>query len=73
MEQSAQFFQSRKPCGPLGIVAMNGAQELADKIEAHLVRWANPAGMKSTPSALAAAAPVLPSDEGHSGELRAGL
>ena len=35
MEQSAQFFFSpENRVAPLGIVAMEGAQELADKIEA---------------------------------------
>ncbi len=30
---------------PLGIVSLAGAQELSEKIEAHLVRWAKRAGM----------------------------
>ncbi len=46
MEQSAQFFFSpENRVAPLGIVSLEGANELSDKIEAHLVRWAKEAGM----------------------------
>ena len=43
---SAQFFYSPETrVAPLGIVSLEGASELSDKIEAHLVRWARRAGM----------------------------
>jgi len=44
-EQTAKFFfgpDNHLP--PLGIVSLEGATELSDKIEAHLVRWARQAG-----------------------------
>ena len=48
MEQSAQFFFSpENRVAPLGIVAMEGAQELADKIEAPQGR--SQAGGKNSP------------------------
>jgi len=47
MEQtSAQFFFSpENRVAPLGIVSLEGASELSKKIESHLVRWANEAGL----------------------------
>ncbi len=46
MEQSAQFFFSpENRVAPLGIISLEGARELSDKIEAHLLRWAKEAGM----------------------------
>lgn len=46
MEQSAQFFFSpENRVAPLGIISLEGATELSDKIEAHLLRWAREAGM----------------------------
>ncbi len=46
MEQSAQvFFNPGNRVAPLGIVALEGASELAQKIEEHLLRWAKEANM----------------------------
>ena len=47
-EQTAKFFfgpDNHLP--PLGIVSLEGATELSDKIEAHLARWAQQAGRKA--------------------------
>ena len=49
---------------PLGIVAMEGAQELADKIEAHLVRWANQAGMNIDTFRIGCSCPRFSSGDG---------
>ena len=44
-EQTAKFFFSPENIlAPLGIVSLEGASELSDKIEAHLLRWAHQAG-----------------------------
>lgn len=65
MEQSAQFFFSpENRVAPLGIVAMEGAQELADKIEAHLVRWANQAGMNIDTFRIGCSCPRFSSGDG---------
>ena len=46
MEQSPKmYFSPENRVAPLGIVALEGAEELAQKIEAHLVRWAKRADM----------------------------
>ena len=70
------FFQSLKTAWrPLGIVAMDGAQELADKIEAHLVRWANQAGMDIDTFRIGCSCPRFSSGDGKGilKQLRAGL
>ena len=43
--ESQTFFSAENRVAPLGIVSLAGAQELSEKIEAHLVRWAKRAGM----------------------------
>ena len=45
MDQAAQFFGKEGRVAPLGIISLEGASELSDKIEAHLLRWAQEAGM----------------------------
>ena len=65
MEQSAQFFFSpENRVAPLGIVALNGAEELADKIEAHLVRWAKQAGMDFDTFRIGCSCPRFSSGDG---------
>lgn len=47
MDQTAQFFFSpENRVAPLGIITLEGAEELSEKIDAHLVRWAREAGME---------------------------
>ena len=47
MEQKAQsFFSPENRVAPLGIITLEGAEELSEKIDAHLVRWAKEAGME---------------------------
>lgn len=47
MDKTAQFFFSpENRVAPLGIITLEGAEELAGKIDAHLVRWAREAGME---------------------------
>ena len=65
MEQSAQFFFSpENRVAPLGIVALNGAEELADKIEDHLLRWANQAGMNIDSFRIGCSCPRFSSGDG---------
>ncbi|ANU54711.1 ribose-phosphate pyrophosphokinase [Acutalibacter muris] len=46
MEERAQsLFSVEDRVAPLGIIALEGAEELGEKIDAHLVRWARTAGM----------------------------
>lgn len=76
MEQSAQnYFSPENRVAPLGIVAMNGAEELSDKIEAHLVRWGPPGGHGGglLPHWLQLPPVLLRRRQGHSRELGAGL
>ena len=48
MEQKTtqSFFSPKNRVAPLGIITLEGAEELAGKIDAHLVRWAREAGME---------------------------
>ena len=39
------YFSKENQVAPLGIVSLAGANELTQKVEAHLVRWAKHAGM----------------------------
>lgn len=44
-QTDAQLFFSEGDCvAPLGLIPLDGAQELGDKINEHLVRWAKEAG-----------------------------
>ncbi len=46
MEERAQsLFSLEDRVAPLGIIALEGAEELGEKIDAHLVRWAKAADM----------------------------
>ena len=46
MEERAQsLFSLEDRVAPLGIIALEGAEELGEKIDAHLVRWAKAAGL----------------------------
>lgn len=65
MEQSAQFFFSpENRVAPLGIISLEGANELSDKIEAHLLRWAKEAGMDVDTFRISASCPRFSSGDG---------
>ncbi len=65
MEESAQFFFSpENRVAPLGIVSLEGANELSDKIEAHLLRWAREAGMNVDSFRIQASCPRFSSGDG---------
>lgn len=38
-------FDHRKSVAPLGIIAMNGAQEIGEKVNGYLVKWAKESGL----------------------------
>ena len=44
-ERPQSLFSLENRVAPLGIIALDGAEELGEKIDAHLVRWARNAGM----------------------------
>ncbi len=65
MEESAQFFFSpENRVAPLGIVSLEGANELSDKIEAHLLRWAREAGMDVDSFRIQSSCPRFSSGDG---------
>ncbi len=64
MEQSAQFFSPENRVAPLGIVSLEGATELSDKIEAHLLRWAKEAGMDVETFRIKSSCPRFSSGDG---------
>lgn len=45
-ERPQSLFSLENRVAPLGIIALEGAEELGEKIDAHLVRWAKEAGME---------------------------
>ena len=44
-EKTQSLFDLENQVAPLGIITLEGAEELSEKIDAHLVRWAKRAGM----------------------------
>ena len=65
MEQSAQYvFSPENRVAPLGIVSLEGATELSNKIEAHLLRWAKEAGMEVDTFQIKASCPRFSSGDG---------
>ncbi len=64
MEQPAQFFSPENRVAPLGIISLEGATELSDKIEAHLVRWAKEAGMDVDSFRIKSSCPRFSSGDG---------
>ncbi|NBK79737.1 ribose-phosphate pyrophosphokinase [bacterium D16-76] len=64
-EQTAKFFfgpDNHLP--PLGIVSLEGATELSDKIEAHLLRWAQQAGRQAESFRIRCSCPRFSSGDG---------
>ncbi len=45
-DKSQSFFSLEDRVAPLGIITLEGAEELSGKIDEHLVRWARRAGME---------------------------
>ncbi len=64
MESSAQFFNPDTRVAPLGLVSLEGASELCDKIEAHLLRWAREAGMDVETFRIKSSCPRFSSGDG---------
>ena len=65
MEQSAQYvFSPENRVAPLGIVSLEGATELSNKIESHLLRWAKEAGMEVDTFQIKASCPRFSSGDG---------
>ena len=44
-KETPEFFSCDNRVAPLGILSLSGARELGSKIEQHLIRWANRAGL----------------------------
>lgn len=65
MDQSTKTLFNPDTCvAPLGIISLEGAAELSDKIEAHLVRWAKRAGMEVETFRVNAKCPRFSSGDG---------
>lgn len=64
MEQAAQFFSQENRVAPLGIISLEGASELSDKIEYHLLRWAHDAGMDVQSFRIKSSCPRFASGDG---------
>lgn len=64
MEQAAQFFSPDNRVAPLGIISLEGASELSNKIEAHLLRWAKEAGMDVETFRIKSSCPRFSSGDG---------
>ncbi len=64
MDKTAQyFFSPENRVAPLGIITLEGAEELAGKIDAHLVRWAREAGMEADTFCLKSSCPRFSSGD----------
>ncbi len=64
-EQTAKFFFSpENALAPLGIISLEGATELSDKIEAHLLRWARQAGRQVDTFRIGSGCPRFSSGDG---------
>lgn len=64
MESSSQAFSSKNRVAPLGIISLNGAQELGGKIEEHLLRWARREGIEVESFAIGNSCPRFSSGDG---------
>ena len=65
MEQAPKYcFSPENRVAPLGIVALESARELTDKIEAHLLRWAHEAGMDTESFRIQGSCPRFSSGDG---------
>jgi ribose-phosphate pyrophosphokinase len=64
MGSSSEVFSLDNRVAPLGIVTMRGAEELGNKIEQHLLRWANRAGLNVDSFAIENNCPRFSSGDG---------
>lgn len=65
MEESAKvFFNPKSGVAPLGIISLAGATALSAKIESHLLKWANEAGMEITTFTIGNSCPRFSSGDG---------
>lgn len=63
-KESPEFFSCDNRVAPLGILSLSGARELGSKIEQHLVRWANRAGLEVDSFAIENSCPRFASGDG---------
>lgn len=63
-KESPEFFSCDNRVAPLGILSLSGARELGSKIEQHLVRWANRAGLEVESFAIENSCPRFASGDG---------
>ena len=64
MEKAQFSFSPTNRIAPLGIVSLEGAGELSDKIEAHLLRWAREAGLEIDSFRIESSCPRFSSGDG---------
>ncbi|MCH5353815.1 MAG: ribose-phosphate pyrophosphokinase [Acutalibacter sp.] len=64
MEKAQFSFSPTNRIAPLGIVSLEGAGELSDKIEAHLLRWAREAGLEVDTFRIESSCPRFSSGDG---------
>ncbi len=61
---SDTLYQKNKPVAPLGIIAMPGSEQLAQKINRYLVTWANENGIPDTDYLIECECPRFASGDG---------
>jgi len=59
-----ELYQHRKSVAPIGIIAMTGAEQLAEKIDKYLVRWANENGFSDESYLIECECPRFASGDG---------
>ena len=62
--ESKTLFSAENRVAPLGIISLAGAQELSRKVEAHLVRWAELAGLDYDTFLIESSCPRFSSGDG---------
>lgn len=63
-KETPEFFSCDNRVAPLGILSLSGARELGSKIEQHLIRWANRAGLDVDSFAIENSCPRFASGDG---------
>lgn len=63
-KETPEFFSCDNRVAPLGILSLSGAKELGSKIEQHLIRWANRAGLDVDSFAIENSCPRFASGDG---------
>jgi len=63
-KETPDFFSCDNRVAPLGILSLSGARELGSKIEQHLLRWANRAGLEVDSFAIENSCPRFASGDG---------